>query len=91
VSHINKVEILLTPVTSISLDMLRKKLWKGFIDSSNYNVESDDAHGMISCGKHDNNSVQNSISTIKKSLDSIKDYLPERFVENLSSYFPQCT
>jgi hypothetical protein len=57
--------------------VLRRRLWDGFIDSPKYNIDSGNDYGSIEESKDDEN-IQSSITSMKKSLASIENYLSER-------------
>mmetsp|Transcript_32433 Transcript_32433/g.60540 ORF Transcript_32433/g.60540 Transcript_32433/m.60540 type:complete len:1277 (-) Transcript_32433:168-3998(-) len=65
-------------IMGIESDVLRKKLWKGFVASAQYNIEGDDAHGQVKVSDESSSKVQSSILAIRRSLESIQNYLPER-------------
>jgi hypothetical protein len=61
------------------VELLRQRLWKGFIDSPQCLIDDSDTHGNIrDTGGEGISSVQSSVLSLKRSLASIENYLSER-------------
>ena len=57
--------------------VLRERLWKGFVSPPTYNIDEYACEAAIVESKEDQN-VQSTILSMKKSLKSIENYLSER-------------